>query len=159
MSRALNIFEEAHVVHALPAINMTGGKLTDVWKMTDARGANVLIGIGVSAAAFTKILMYACDDAAGTNPVAIPFKIYKCETAADDKFGAATDVTAAGYTPSANDNIMYGIYVDAQALASLGKAWMYCSLTNGTNSVIAAVFVILTGYGYIGSNTGKTAIA
>lgn len=157
--RALNIFEQAHVVNALPAIDITGGKLTDVWSMKYFRGANILISIGVSAAAFTKILLFACDDFAGTNPVALPFKIYKCETALDDRFGANVDVTAAGYTPTANDNTMYGIYVDAQALASLGKECMYVQLTNGANSVIAQVDVILTGTRFGGPNNGVTAIA
>ncbi len=67
-------------------------------------------------------------------------------------------MTAAGYTPSANDNIMYGIHVDAQALASLGKACIYSQLTNGTNSVIASCLVILTG-GQAGAGDGQTVIA
>lgn len=157
--RGDNIFEEEHVVNALPAVNISGGKSSDIWSMRNFRTANIIVGIGVSAAAFTKILLFACDDFAGANPVAIPFKIYKCETAADDKFGVATDVTAAGYTPSANDNIMYGIFVDSQALASLGKECMYVQLTNGTNSVIASILTILSGAGYAGSNNGLTAIA
>ncbi len=157
--RAMNIFEEAHVVGALPPIDITGGKITDIWSMKNFRGANVIFNIGVSAAAFTKILVYACDDFAGNNPVALPFKLYKCETSLDDKFLSAVDVTAAGYTPSANDNIMYGIYIDAQALASLGKECLYVSATNGSNSVIASCNVILTGAGYRGSGTSITAIA
>jgi len=159
MSRALNLFEEAHVVNGLPPINATGGKASDIVSMKNFRGVNFLWQIGVSAAAPTKIFVYACDDAAGTNPVAIAFKIYKSETALGDIWGAATDVTAAGYTPSANDNIMYGIFVDAQALASSGKGWIYSQLTNGTNSVIASCAIIMTGAGYNGSNTGRTAIA
>jgi hypothetical protein len=127
--------------------------------MKNFRAANILIGIGVSAAAATKILLYACDNFAGDNEVAIPFKLYKEETAGGDTFDAAVDITAAGYTPSANDGIMYGIYVDAQALASLDKSCMYVSLTNGTNSVLASCFVVLTGEGYSGAGTGLSAIA
>jgi hypothetical protein len=145
--RALNLFEEAHIVNALPPIDITGGQSSDVWSMKNFRGANILLQAGVSAAAWTKILLFACDDFAGTNPVAIPFKIYKCETALDDKFTSNSDVTAAGYTPSANDNIMYGIYVDSQALASLGKECLYVQVTNGANSVIGSMAVILTGAG------------
>lgn len=159
MSRADNIFEEEHVVNALPAINITGGKSSDIWSMKNFRAANIIIDIGVSGAAFTKILLFACDDFAGANPVALPFKLYKCEVAGDDRFGAGVDVTAAGYTPSANDNIMYGIYIDAQALASLGKSCLYVQLTNGTNSVLASIKAILSGAGYMGSNNGITAIA
>lgn len=157
--RGLNLFEEAHIVHALPAVSLSGGKLTDVWTMNNARAVNILFSVGVSAAAFTKILVYACDNFAGDNPVAIPFNLYKEETALGDTLAAKEVVTAAGYTPSANDNIFYGIYVDAQALASLDKPCMYVQATNGTNSVIAAVIAILTGVGYRGSATGQSAIA
>jgi hypothetical protein len=156
--RGFNIFEQAHVVNGVPPINATGGKASDVVTLKGHRAVNFLWKIGVSAAAATKILVYACDDFAGANPVAIPFKLYKEETAAGDTFDAAVDVTAAGYTPSANDNIMYGIYVDAQALASLGKACIYSQMINGTNSVIADCTVILTG-GAAGAGTGETVIA
>jgi hypothetical protein len=153
--RALNLFQEAHVVNALPAINITGGRSSDIWSMKNFRAANIIIVAGVSAAAWTKILLFACDNFNGDNPVAL----YKCETTAGDMFDGGTDITAAGYTPVATDNIMYGIYIDAQALASSGKACMYVQLTNGTNSVIAQVLTFLTGAGYEGANNGITAIA
>ena len=156
--RSLNIFEEAHVVNGVPPINATGGKSSDIVTLKGYRGFNALWKIGVSAAAATKILVYACDDFAGNNPVAIPFRLCKEETALGDTFDGGSAITAAGYTPSANDNIMYGIFVDAQALASLGKACIYTSLTNGTNSVIADCTVILTG-GSAGAGTGETVIA
>lgn len=156
--RAINLFEEAHVVNGVPPINATGGKSSDVVTLKNHRGVNFIWLIGVSAAAATKILVYACDNFNGDNPVAIPFKIYKEETALGDTFDAAADVTAAGYTPSANDNIMYGIYVDAQALASSGKSCIYSQMTNGTNSIIAACVAILTG-GPGGAGDGLTVIA
>lgn len=67
-------------------------------------------------------------------------------------------MSAAGYTPSANDNIMYGIFLDAAELPD-DKPWMYVQATNGTNSVIMSCLVILTGAGYVGSATGRTVIA
>lgn len=157
MSRGLNLFEEAHIVHALPAINGTGGKSTDVWNMKIGRSVNILFSIGVSAAAFTKLLVYACDDAAGSNPQALPFSLYAEETALGDTLGPRQAVTAAGYTPVATDNIFYGIFVDAAELPD-DKPWMYVQATNGTNSVIMAAFAIITGTGYRGANTGQTAI-
>lgn len=156
--RGFNIFEQAHVVNGFAPVNGTGGKTSDVWSMKNHRAANILFKVGVSADAFTKLLVFACDDFASANPVAIPFKLYKEETALGDTFDAGVDVTAAGYTPSANDNIMYGIYVDAQALASLDKSCMYVQATNGTNSVLMDCTVILTG-GSGGAGTGETAIA
>lgn len=157
--RGMNLFEEAHIVNALPPIDLTGGKSSDIWSMKNARGANIIFQIGVSAAAFTKILLFACDDFAGANPVALPFKIYKEETVDGDTLDSAVDVTAAGYTPSANDRIFYGIYVDSQALASLNKPCMYVQATNGANSVIGSIVVVLTGVGYVGAGIPYTAIA
>ena len=156
--RSLNLFEQAHVVNGVPPINATGGKSSDVVTLKNHRGFNAIWKIGVSAAAPTKILVYACDNFAGDNPVAIPFRLYKEETALGDTFDGGSAITAAGYTPSANDNIMYGIHVDAQALASLGKACIYTQLTNGTNSVIADCTIILTG-GQSGAGDGLSAIA
>lgn len=155
--RGINIFEQAHLVNAIPPINGTGGKSTDVWHMKYHRWANIILQIGVSAAAATKILVFGCTDAAGTNPTAIPFTLYKEETALGDTLSAKEAVTAAGYTPSANDNIMYGILVDASELPD-DKPYMYVQVTNGTNSVILSAVAILTGARYSGSATGETVI-
>lgn len=144
--RAVNIFEQAKIVNGVPPINATGGKASDVVSLKNWRGFNAVWALGISGAAPTSIRVFACDNFAGDNPVAIPFRLYKEETSLGDTFDAGVNVAAAGYiTVSANDNIMYGIYVDAQALASLGKECIYTSLVNGTNSVIASCTVILTG--------------
>ena len=144
--RAVNIFEQHKVVHGVPAINATGGKSSDIVSLKNWRGFNALWSLGVSAAAPTSILVYACDNFAGDNPVAIPFRLYAEETAAGDTFAAGVNVAATGYTTiPATDNIMYGVYVDAQALASLGKECIYTTLANGTNSLIAACVIVLTG--------------
>lgn len=156
--RALNIFEQAHVVNALPPVNITGGKTSDVISMKNFRGANILVSVGVSAAAFTKIIVEAVSNFNGDNPEAIPYRLYSEETAAGDTFSAVEAVAATGKTPSANDNIMYGINIDASELPD-DKPYFQVKLTNGTNSVIASVMVVLTGPGYSGSGTGITAIA
>ena len=61
--------------------------------------------------------------------------------------GARTAVAAAGLTPSANDGIFYVIELDASELSD-GKPYVQVELTNGTNSVIAAVVAILSGARY-----------
>lgn len=156
--RGMNLAEQAHVVNVLPAVDITGGKTGDVFSMKAHRHATILLSIGVSAAAFTKILVNACSDAAGSNPEAIAFDIYREETDAGDSFGARHAVDAAGYTPSANNNIMYCIEIDAAQLPD-DKPYVQLQLTNGANSVIASAIAVLTGAGYVGSNTGQSVLA
>lgn len=155
--RSLNIFEEAHVVNALPAIDATGGVSSDIFSMANHRGANIIVALGVSAAAATKILINACTDNTGAGREAIAYRAYREETAAGDSFSAVESVPAAGITPSANDGIMYGIFIDAAELPD-DKPWVEVQITNGANSVLASVVVILTGAGYVGSATGRSVL-
>jgi hypothetical protein len=141
--------EQGHVVQAIAPVDVTGGQNGQAFSMKKYQHASILVLIGVSAAAFTKIILNACTDASSSNPTAIPFAIYKQETAgaSHDVLGARTAVTSAGYTPSANDGIFYVIEVDANELPD-GSPYVQVQLTNGTNSVIAAVAVILSGARY-----------
>ena len=108
----------------------------------------------MSAAAFTKIIVNSCDDIAAANAAAMAFFVYKEETDAGDTLGARTAVLAAGVTPSANDNIMYVIEMDAAELPQT-QQYVQLSLTNTTNSVIASALAILSGarYGEVESRT------
>lgn len=140
------IAEQAHVVQVTAPVDVTGGATGQAFSMKKYQHASILVMIGVSAAAFTKILVNQCTDAAGDSPVAIPFNIYKQETggASHDVLGPRTAVTSAGYTPSANDGIFYVIELDANELAD-GSPYVQVVLTNGSNSVIASIVAILTG--------------
>lgn len=155
--RGFNLFEQAHFVNALPPVDGTGGKTSDVFHMKFHRWANILVAIGVSAAAPTKILVDACSDATGANPEAIPFSIYKEETADGDTFSVREEVDAAGYTPSANNGIMYGIFLDSAALPD-DKPYVRVRATNGTNSVLMSILAILTGERYTGAGDGQTVL-
>jgi hypothetical protein len=141
--------EAGHVVNILAPVDITGGKTAQAFAMKNYQHASILVQIGVSAAAFTKILVNQCTDASGSNPVAIPFSIYKQETAgaSNDVLGARTAVAAAGYTPSANDGIFYVIELDANELAD-GSPYVQVQLTNGANSVIASAVAVLSGARY-----------
>ena len=89
--------------------------------------------------------------------MAIPYSLYKQETAGADKdvLTAITAVAAAGFTPSAADGIFYVIEIDdaemEAALAgplsgTLGQfAYLQLSFTNGANSVIASAVAVLSG--------------
>jgi hypothetical protein len=122
--------------------------------MADYQHASILVLIGASAAAFTKIIVSAGTATAAigsavAGAVAIPFNIYKQETAGADKdvLSARTAVAAAGYTPNAADGIFYVIEIDAAELPD-GSPYVQLSLTNGVNSVIAGAVAVLTGARY-----------
>lgn len=149
---ALNMAERHHFVNILPPIDISSGKFSDVFSMAKHAHATIIVQVGVSAAAFTKIIVNACDDFVPTTRTAIAFRQYAEETAAGDTLGAATAVAAAGYTPSAADNIMYVIEIDAEELPA-GKPNLELSLTNGVNSVIASAIAILSGSRYAGDQS------
>ena len=52
-----NISEAGHLVNILPPVDITGGKTCQAFSMANYRHASILIQIGVSAAAFTKIVL------------------------------------------------------------------------------------------------------
>jgi hypothetical protein len=138
--------EMGHVVQVLAPVDITGGKTGQAFSMKLYQHASIFVQIGVSAAAPTKIIVNQCTDASGSNPVAIPFTIYKQEVAGalNDVLSARTAVAAAGYMPSANDGIFYVIELDTNELAD-GSPYVQLQLTNGVNSVIASALAMLSG--------------
>jgi hypothetical protein len=147
----INVAETTHLVNALPPQDISGGATSDVWSMAMHGHASILIQVGASAAAFTKILLNACDDTSGTNPVAIAYRYYDQETSSLDGVSLKKAATAAGVTPSANDNIMYVIEVDNRELPD-GKTCLQVEFTNGANSVLASVLVVLSSARVLGVN-------
>lgn len=138
--------QAGHIVNILAPVDITGGKTAQCFHLKDHAHASIIVQIGVSAAAFTKILVNKCSDAAGTGATAIAFDIFKQETAgaSNDVLSARTAVAAAGYTPSANDGIFYVIELDAAQLDS-ANPYVQLQLTNGANSVIASAVAVLSG--------------
>lgn len=155
--KGFNVAEHGHPVNILPPVDITGGKSADIFSMAKYAHASIIIQIGVSAAAFLKILLNECTAFDGSGRTAIAFSVYKEETAAGDTLGARTAVTAAGLTPSANNNIMYIIELDAAELSD-GSHFVELQLTNGTNSVLASALAILSGARYAEAQS-PTAVA
>ena len=139
--------EAGHIANILPPIDSTGGATGDVFSMRRYQHATIIVQIGVSAAAFTKIIINECTSFAAAGATAIAHYIYKEETSLGDTLGARTAVAAAGTTPSANDNIFYVIELDHDELSD-GSPYVQLSLTNGANSVIASAVAILSGSRY-----------
>lgn len=152
--KGINIAEQAHVVNILAPIDITGGKTAQAFSMKDYAHASIIIPIGVSAAAFNKILVNQCTDVNGTGATAIPFALYTQETAgaSHDTLSTRTQVASSGYTPNAADNIFYIIEIDASELTD-GYDCIQLQLTNATNSVIASALAILSGARYGGKQS------
>lgn len=146
-AKGIVIAEECHVVNILPPIDLTGGVTGDVFTMKDYSHVTIIVQIGVSAAAPTKIIINECNTIAGGAANAIAHAIYIEETAAGDTLGSRTEVLAAGTTPSANDNIFYVIELDAAALAE-GFNFVQLSITDGGNATLASAIAILSGARY-----------
>ena len=138
--------QEGHVVNVLPPVDCTGGKLGQCFKMAKHGHASIILQFGVTAAAPTKVTLNACSDAAGDNPQAIGFDLFKQETAGanQDVLSTRTPIGAAGFQPSNNDNIFYVLEVDADSLPA-GLPYVQLDITNGVNSAIASAVAILSG--------------
>ncbi len=147
--RGIALAEVGHFVNILPPVDITTGVTGDVFSMRHHSHVTIVIQVGVTSAAFTAIILNECTSFAAAGATAIPFSVYKEETAAGDTLGARVAVLAAGVTPSANDNIMYIIELDAAELSD-GSEFLQLSLTNTTNSVIASALAILSGARYGG---------
>jgi hypothetical protein len=152
-----NLAETGHFVNVIPPIDVTGGVAGDRFSMKGYKHATILLSVGVSAAAFTKIFVRSCSAATAGTATDIPYRLYAEETDAGDTLGAGESVAATGRTPSANNNILYVIELDSRELVD-GQPWVEVAVTNGSNSVIASCIAILTGSRYA-PNLSGTAIA
>lgn len=148
--KGIFLTQEGHFVNVLPPIDIAGGVVGDRFHMKHAGHATIIVQVGVSAAAFTKILLNAADAASAGNTEAIGFRLYAEETAAGDTLGAVENVASTGKTPSANNDIFYVIELDASELPE-DKPWVELQLTNPSgNSVLVSALAILTGLRYGG---------
>jgi hypothetical protein len=146
MSEGFAPAQAGHVVNILAPVDITGGKTAQAFSMKNYAHATILLLIGVAAAAFTKILVNKCTDAAGDGATAIPFNLYTQESpgVSHDVLSARTPVTAAGYTPANASGIFYVIEIDAKELDQT-HSYVQLQLTNGVNSVIAGAAAVLSG--------------
>ncbi len=145
--KGMVITEQGHIVNALPPVDIAGGALSDRFSMKHHGHATIIVQVGVSAAAFTKILVNECTAASGGSRTAIAFRYAAEETSNGDTLSSLADAAATGVTPAADDDIFYAIELDASELSD-GSEWVEVELQNGSNSVIASVVAILSGSRY-----------
>jgi hypothetical protein len=138
------IAQAGHVVQALAPVSMSGGKTAHAFSMKKYQHASILVFLGVQAAQLTSLVLNACTDASGSNPTAIPFNVFKAETANVDVLGAKTAVTASGFQPTATGGTFYVIELNASELPD-GSPYVQAVIANGANADYGAVVAILSG--------------
>lgn len=137
--------EKNHLVKGLDAAaNAFAGTVSSAKvKLSEFGHATFVVGKGVGATGTATITVQACDDAAGTNPVAVPFR-YRVNTTGDT-WGGLTDALAAGFATTPGSSQRYEVEVDSEALASLGKAWCFLqSVEVVASAVLGWVDIILS---------------
>lgn len=153
------VSEEGHVVSVLSPKNGTGGVTGQVFSMKRYQHATIIVQLGAQAAQAGLLTVSACTDANGDNAVAIPFNIYKQETAGNtnDVLGTRTAVASSGYQVTANHDTFYVIEIDAAELtadsnpsAAGGEGYDYVevALANGSNADYFSMVAILSGARY-----------
>ncbi len=159
MAHGFQVSQDAHVVNALPPVDITGGTTGQAFSMAGFGHATIVLQIGVSAAAPGLVTVQAgtATAAVGANvagAAAIAFDVYKQETAgaSHDVLGARVAAATTGFTPAATDGIFYVIEIDADNLPS-GSPYVQLALANTTNSVIASAVAILSGARYAGDQS------
>ena len=150
------VAEEGHVVSLLSPKNGTGGVAGQVFSLKRYQHATIIIQLGAQAAQAGLLTLNACTDAAGDNPVAIPFYIYKQETAgnSNDVLGTRVAVPATGYQVTANHDTFYVIEIDAAELdansfpstaGGEGYDYLQLELANGANADFFSAVAVLSG--------------
>ena len=143
--KGINISEQCHPLVPIFPTDISGGRTGRIFSMENYAHASIIVAIGASSAAFTSITLKECTDNAGTGATARAFTYYKQEgTVSGDVLSTKQSATSSGITPTATDGIFYVIELDASELTD-GSNWVQVVLTNGVNSVIASVVVLLSG--------------
>jgi hypothetical protein len=171
----IQIAEATHVINALPAVSISGGKTTVPFSMAGAEHASIILSFGASAALPTSfILKQATTQAAGTNS-ALGFRFYYQATSGAgndtllgpfyaDTTGITSTLPASAPLPAGGvASLMFIIEIDAAELepkaAVVGTIVEYPYLelviADSGNVTIGSCIVILSGlrYAYKGSPT------
>ncbi len=156
--------ENGHIVqsHQPQTVAPTTTVNGDVLSMKKYERAEFLLSIGDmdGTTGDGLITVEACDNFTPSNVTAIPFRLYKEETAAGDTLDGGANVLAAGYTVPATDNIHYLVEVLAEHLPA-GKPnvrLVFHSVSGGTAGSLMHCAALLTGARYANQQS-PTAIA
>lgn len=117
-------FGERHIVKGLDAVAdaFSGTVYSDVVNLEAYHAARFVVHKGVGTTGTSTLTLEACDDAAGNNPVAVPFS-YQAYTGSDDIPGAVANATTAGFTTTAGSSQLYVLEVESQRMPA-AKPWI-----------------------------------
>lgn len=151
-------FGKRHIVKGLDAVAdaFSGTVYSDVVHMAEYAVCRFIVHKGVGTTGTATLTVQACDDAAGNNPTAVPFK-YQKYTGSDDLPGAVTAATASGFATTAGSSQLYVVEVDSQSLGSQG--WVRLkSVEVVDDPVLGGILIELLGPRYA-NDIPSTAIA
>lgn len=100
------------------------------------------------------VTVLAASDSSGTGATAVPFR-YRKKTSgvSSDAFGAVTEVTATGFTTTANEDTIYEIELEVARGLIEGKPWVALKLTETVNDpVTGSVMGMIDGVRNQGQN-------
>ena len=149
--KGINIAEQAHVVNALPPIDIGGAaKTSDYFCLKNYRHASIIVTFGVITNAPT-ITLYESDDNAGSTETAIGFSYYLEATTAGDTLATKATATTAGVTFSTDNAQTMVIEIDA---ADLTDGYPYLVVkTDNPAACLSSVVAVLSGARYGGATT------
>ena len=156
-----HLSELLHVVTGLaPAADrFDSTQTTDYITLRDFDSALAVIQHGTGATGTYTITVQGADNAAGDNPVAIPFKYRRVSaTGTSDVPGALTDATSAGVLITAGSDQIYEIDLLATMLDA-DKPFLAVKTVESVNSPVAGAILFVLGNARYKAATPQTAIA
>lgn len=134
-------FGERHIINGLPPVAdaFNGTVYSDVVKVSDYHAARFIVQKGVGTTGTSTLTIEACDDAAGNNPVALPFAYQKYDNASDVPDDVA-QATSAGFTTPAGSNHLYVLEVKTQRMGP--KKWLRLKAVEVANDPVLAGILI-----------------
>lgn len=151
-------FGERHIINALPPVAdaFAGTVFSDVIKVSDYHVARFTLYKGVGATGTSTLTFEACDDAAGNNPVAVPFAYQKYDNA-DDVPDDVAQATTAGFTTTAGSNHLYACEVETQRMGD--KKWLRMKAVEVVDSPVLGGIMATLLHPRFARNVPSTAIA
>ncbi len=156
-AKGMVLAEEAHDILVIAPEDINGSATnSDVWSMSEAGHASIMLAFGVTGAS-TTVTVEECDNFTPSNSTAIAFSYYHEKTAGGDTLSTRTAATSTGFATGTEDGIFFRIEIDASQLSD-GFPALRVVLSNPGSAVFASVVVTLTG-GRYPQEQSATAIA
>ena len=129
----------------------SGTTLSDVIKMTAHGRIMFIVQRGVGATGTAVLTVQGCDNAAGDNPVAVPFRYRTVDLSDSDIPTALTVATAAGFTFAAGTGDLALVEVEDEVLSADGvtltvdKGWVQLKSVEGVDSPVLGGIIAILG--------------